>query len=299
MAALDLRIYYFLFSFSFLLLLIVYAETRRYGGRRGLYSVLGHLAIVFLGLHIGPYWGLVFVSLPLLFAYYYLLYRFAEILIPASNPGDPKEKLNRFKILIWYTWGLQFPIIVVDDPASMKFDVRIQGNSFQTLFGIPGYIWAPMPQAIGTTRGTNFSRVEGPGAIYTGPYERPLDVIDLRTQLRTTEVNAITQDGVPIKAIVLTSFAIDREPWGRSLYNRLKFENPMLTGGMESDHGNSHFRYSRARVRAALSMEGVQTSIIGPVGSLSLRWDEQVLNMVAEAARRVISEEPTGPIMLV
>jgi hypothetical protein len=70
----------------------------------------------------------------------------------------------------------------------------------------------------------------------------------------------------------------------------------MLRGGMLLDHGNNHFQYSRARVRAALSMEGVRTSIWGPVGSLSLRWDEQVVHMVEEATRRVISENPLSEL---
>ncbi len=273
----------------------IYFTTRKFGDRRGLNSILGHLTILLLGWLFGRWFGILFVSLPMLAIYYHVIYRFAEIIIPASNPDDRDEKWQRFKILVWYMWGMQFPIIIVDDPANPKCDVRIKGDVFQTPTGMPGYIWTHMPQAIGLTGGTNFSRVEGPGAIYTKRFERPLDVIDLRTQLRTTEIEAITQDGIPIKAIVFASFRVDNSSW-QGRYIRLTKANPLLQGGLTLDHGNSHFQYSRARVRAVLSMEGVQTSLVGQVGAVSWRWDEQVMNMVAERARRVISEIPLSEL---
>lgn len=273
-----------------------YFQTRKFGGKRGLVTMLGHLTTLLIGWLLGRWLGIFFVSLPILGVFYYLIYRFAEVILPASDPESQPEKWQRFKILAWYLWGSQFPIIIVDDQTGMKVETRIKGDIFQDFFGVPGFIWTHMPQAIGLSNGTNFSRVEGPGAIYTKPFERPLDVIDLRTQLRTTEVEAITQDGIPLKAIVFASFCIDRTPWDRAVYNRLKLANPMLRGGRQLDHGNSHFQYSRPRVRAALSMEGVKTSISGPVGSVSWRWDEQVMILVAETARRVISEIPLSEL---
>jgi hypothetical protein len=276
---------------------VFYFFTKKFGEKRGLNSMLGHLTVLLLGWLLGRWFGILFVSLPLLGIYYYIIYRFAEILIPASDPEDLEEKKKRFAILAWYMWGSQYPIIIVDDQTGMNVETRIEGSSFQD-WGMPGYIWTHMPQAVGITNGTNFSRVEGPGAIYTKMFERPQDVIDLRTQLRTTEIEAITQDGFSIKAIVFTSFGVDRQPWERSLYNRLKHANPMLRGGMLPDHGNSHFKYSRPRVRAVLSMEGVKTNLSGPVGAVSWRWDEQVMNMVAETARRVISEIPLTELWL-
>jgi hypothetical protein len=276
----------------------VYWATRKYGGGRGLKSILGHLAVLWAGWLIGRWFGIFLIALPLLGVYYYLVYHYAEVILPASDPEDPVEKWQRFKILTWYLWGTQFPIIIVDDQTGMNVETRIEGDAFQDHTGAPGYIWTHMPQAVGLTIGTNFSRVEGPGAIYTKPYERPLDVIDLRTQLRTTEVEAITQDGIPIKAVVFASFCVDRQPWDRAQYNKLKLANPMLQGGRLPDHGVNHFQYSRPRVRAVLSMEGVKTSIAGPVGTLAWRWDEQVMNMVAETARRVLSEIPLSELWL-
>lgn len=279
----------------FLLGTISYFFTRKYGENRGRNSMLGHLTVLLIGWLLGRWFGIAFVSLPMLGIYYFLIYRFAEVIIPASDPENRDEKWQRFKILAWYMWGKQFPIIIVDDQTGMNVETRIKGDAFEDFFGVPGYIWTHMPQAIGLTNGTNFSRVEGPGAIYTKPYERPLDVIDLRTQLRTTEVEAITQDGIPIKAIVFASFRVDNSSW-QGRYIRLTKANPLLQGGLTLDHGNSHFQYSRARVRAVLGMEGVQTNLVGQVGAVSWRWDEQVMNMVAETARRVISEIPLSEL---
>jgi len=280
-----------------LLSFMVYSMTKRFGGRRGVYSVIGHLTVMWFGWSVGRWFGIIFVSIPLVTLYYYILYRIAEVILPAADPEDRKEKLERFKILVWYMWGGQYPIIVVADRTSTESEMRIESSPFQD-FGAPGYILTHMHQAIGLTKGTSFSRVEGPGAIHTQIYERLLEIVDLRTQLRTTEVDTITQDGVPIKAIVFVAFAIDKVDWDSEQYSRLRLANPMLRGGRVPDHGNDSYPYSRARVRAALGIGGIRSSISGAADSSSLRWDEQVMKMIEETARRVLSEMPVSELWL-
>ena len=132
----------------------------------------------------------------------------------------------------------------------------------------------------------------------TQMYERLLEVVDLRTQLRTAEVDTLTQDGVPIKAIVFAAFAIDKFEWDDEEYKRLRLANPMLRGGKAPDHGNDSYPYSRARVRAALGIGGIRSPGSGEAGSSSLRWDEQVMGMVAETTRRVLAEKPLSELWL-
>ena len=278
--------------------LVIYLLTRKYGGWRGLISLWIHLFVILTGWNTGRWLGIFFVALPLLAILYYLVYRFAEIIIPASEPEDRKERFERFKVLSWYLWGMQFPISIVADSTGDKIETRIDGDAFQDFFGAPGYLWSHSNQAVGLTGGTIFSRVEGPGAIYTKIYERPLLVVDLRTQLRISEIEAITQDGIPIKLIVFMSFAVDREPWNRDLYNRLKNTNPLLKNGMTSDYGCDHFLYSRQRVRSVIALEGIRSNVADPAGALYLHWDEQVVHMVEEAARRIISEIPLSELWI-
>jgi hypothetical protein len=277
--------------------LIVYSMTKRYGGRRGLYSAIGHLSVLWFSWTMGRWFGVFFVFIPLVSLYYYVLYRIAEVIIPASDPDDPKEKIERFKILVWYMWGMQYPIIVVANRTGTKVETRIESSPSQD-YGAPGYIWAAVHQVIGLTNGTRFSRVEGPGAIYTQTYERLMEVVDLRTQLRTTQVETITQDGVPIRAIVFAAFGIDREIWDSELYRQLRVANPMLRGGRVPDHGSGNYRFSRSRVRAALSMAGVRTNASGGTDLSSLRWDEQVMYIIEETTRCVLSEVPFSELWL-
>jgi hypothetical protein len=276
---------------------MVYGMTRRFGGRRGLYSAVGHLSVLWFGWSLGRWFGLLFVSLPLIGLYFYVLNRIAEVIPPAADPEDRREWRERFKVLVWYMWGGQYPIIVVADRTGVETEMRIESSPFQD-FGAPGYVLAHMHQAIGLTKGTSFSRVEGPGAILTQQYERLLEVVDLRTQLRTAEVDTITQDGVSIKAIVFAAFAIDKFAWDEAEYKRLRMANPLLRGGRVPDRGNDSYPYSRARVRAALGIEGIGSSVSGDGGFSALRWDEQVMRMVAETARRVLSEEPLSALWL-
>lgn len=276
---------------------ILYVVTKDDGGWRGLVSAWGHLTLLLGGWLSGKLFGILYISLPLLLLYYYAIFRLAEVVIPASDPENLREKFQRFKILAWYMWGMQFPIFAVDEHTGLA-EKRIEGNAFRTTTGVPGYIWTNLYQVVGITFGTSFSRVEGPGAIYTAPYERPQEVIDLRTQLRTMSVDALTQDGIPIKAIVFAAFRVDRDPWMRDLYNRLKYLNPLLRGGMGLDCGSKPFLYSPSRVRAVLSIGGVRTTTTGAAGDSSLRWDEQVMNLIGEATRHVISEFPLSELWL-
>ena len=287
---LIIRVLLYFFGF------VYYLSTKRYGGWRGLFSYWGHLTVCLGGWQTGTIFGIIYISIPLLVLYYYVLYRLSEVIIPASDPDDLKEKMQRFNILVHYMWGLQFPIMVIAEPTSTIAETCISGSAFQRTVGNPGYIWANMHQVVGITAGTTFSRVEGPGAIYTGPYERPQEVIDLRTQLRTIEIDALTQDGIPIKAIVFASFRVDKDPWTIGQYYRLKHVNPLLQNGMIPENGKENYLYSPSRVRAVLGIGGAKTTTSGPASNSSIRWDEQVMNLIGDAARHVTSEIPLSEL---
>ena len=256
-------------------IIIVYLTTKKYGGYRGLVSTIGHLTILLLGWVLGKWLGIIAISLPILSLYYYLLYRLAEVVIPASDPDNSAEKFERFKIFVSYMWGTQYPIIIVPNRANAKAETRISGSVFQNSTRAPGYIWTNAYQVVGLTAGTNFSRVEGPGAVYTRRFERVHDVIDLRTHLQAKEIDAITQNGIPIRATLFASFGIDRPQFNNAILSRL----PQV----------GSYPYSHTRVRAALSMRGVTATPPGSAKS-TLRWDEQVMSRIEEASRRVIAE---------
>ena len=65
---------------------------------------------------------------------------------------------------------------------------------------------------------------------------------------------------------------------------------------MEPDCGEGNFRYSNARVRAVLGIGGVKTTTSGPTSDSFIRWDEQVMNLIGETARHVVSEIPLSEL---
>ncbi len=267
--------------------LILFTADKR-SRQRGIYTALGHITILLIGWLIGSWLGIFFISGTLFFVFYYWLYRLALVILPASDPDNFNESIQRFKMLAWYLWGLQFPVWVVKDHAGRIIEERIPGDAFKT-FGLPGVIWTHSNQAVGITAGTRFSRVEGPGLVYTRPYERPYEIVDLRTQIRASFIDAISQDGIPYQALLLAVFGIDKEDWKDEEYHAMRLKNTLLRGAQKPDRNAGSYRYSRGRITAALSVQGVMHSFEGKETDPIIRWDQWALATVQEAARKELS----------
>jgi regulator of protease activity HflC (stomatin/prohibitin superfamily) len=216
------------------------------------------------------------------------LFRFLMIFIDATQLVGG-EKWQRFLILVWYTWGTNYPLMAITDSFGREHVTRINGNSFRSL-GRPGLIHAQAHQAVGITTGVRFSRVDGPGTVFIKRrFERLFEVVDLRTQLRSNEIEAISKDGNPFKAILSASFAIDRQEWSVADYHRLKSAAPLLKDGRQLSRNKGSFPFSPARVRAALAMTGVAQGAPGGE-STSVHWDDRVMSQLEEAARYVLAQ---------
>jgi len=264
-------------------------------GTRGLYTCLGHLGILLISWLYGRWLGLFFISAPLFAVFYYWIYCLAQVVVPVSNPDNFKESLQRFEMLAWYFWGMQFPIWVINNDTDRVAEERISGDIFKT-FGSPGMIWAQSHQAVGITSGIRFSRVDGPGVIYTRPSERPHEIIDLRPQVCTSLIQAISQDGIPYQARLLVVFSIDKSVWGNVEYNALRHKNKLLRGAQKPDRNSGNYRYSRSRVTATLSIESVKYSFHEVQNQPIIYWDQWVLAMVEEAARKELSIYPLNEL---
>jgi hypothetical protein len=198
-------------------------------------------------------------------------------------------------MLVWYLWGVQYPIWVINKDTDRVAEERVSGDLFKTL-GAPGMIWAQSHQAVGITSGTQFSRVDGPGVIYTRPFERPYEIIDLRPQIRTSLIESISQDGIPYQARLLTAFSIDKDIWGNDEYSALRLKNRLLRGAQKPDRNSGNYRYSRSRVTAAISIESVKHSIHEAQKQPVIFWDQWALAMVEEAARKELSVYPLNEL---
>ncbi|MBI1792679.1 MAG: hypothetical protein HYR70_00625 [Chloroflexi bacterium] len=269
-------------------LIWVFLLTHEDSGFRGVITYLGHVLVVVLGWSLGGWLGILLISLPILIFYYYLSFHLAMVVVPISDPDNIREWWQRFLIFVRYQWGVQYPQWMVTDSLGQNIEKRIPGNQFGSF--PPGLIWARSHQVVGLTTGMTFSRVPDPGNVFTGPYESPLAVVDLRTQLRTSWIEAISSDGIPFRALLFAAFRVDKEIWDRDLYHKLLRRNPLLENAQRPDFTKGNYSFSRSRMRALFSTIGVGSHMHEHEDARIAKWDERVLFQIEKTAREVLSQ---------
>lgn len=140
---------------------------------------------------------------------------------------------------------------------------------------------------MGITSGTQFKRVAGPGVVYIGKLERALQIIDLRLQLRTNEIDVVSKEGISFKARVFTAFRMDQELWDDETYHTLRRINPLLRGARQLSCTNGSFHFSHLRVQAALSITGANATSVDTI----IPWDQWALNTIEDTARKIVSQK--------
>jgi hypothetical protein len=274
---------------SLIIFSLAYFLGRGFGEKRWLQSSIGHIALIFFGLTVGRWAGILFITAPILVAYYSILYRMALITLPTSNPEDRAERRKRFIVLVSYTWGIQRPLIVVDGNGWNKTETRIEGK-FTRDYPVPGLIWTQSHQAVTITSGIKFNRVDGPGVVFTGKMERPDQIFDLRLQLRTNEIEAVSKDGVSFKVRFFTGFRIDPEPWDKETYDTLRPMNTILRGADKPNYTQGSFPFSTLRVQAALGTTSTKATT-NATNTPIIYWDQWAVNVVEDHTRKVISQK--------
>jgi hypothetical protein len=102
--------------------------------------------------------------------------------------------------------------------------------------------------------------------VFTQANEHPIEgVVDLRNQGRTSWIDVVSSDGIPFKAHLSASFAVDKENWNRELYLRLLRKDRLLQGATGPDYTAGSFPFSRPRIRSLLSSTGIRSSTIKKV----------------------------------
>lgn len=271
---------------------LTFLFTFRYSKLRTGMVVLAHLAILHLGWFFGRWGGIFLIATPILASFYYIAYELAQAIMPASIPEDKTEKLNKFRFFIWSILGLQYPLWHAKSSATRESEMRIPGK-FIKPFGLPGVMCTYPHQVVVRSIGIELIKVDGPGVVFTGRSERPVTLVDLRTQLRPTFFNAVTSDGVKIGAVAFISFQIDRRDWReweRSKKHELWRAAPVLQNEMYVKENPFYsWPYAKARVQAALgestiNMDSNEDAI------KEIHWDEVAVQRVIRQASLVLSE---------
>ncbi len=248
--------------------------TFKYSRWRGVITSTILLTIGVIGWQFDQWFGFIFISLPSYIFLLYLSYHLAQVVFPSTNGISDSQRWLKFKYLLFYLLGTQYPFWVSGSSVSRDLEKRIDGNFFVDFFP-PGAAWSFSNQAVAVSAGIEFDNVEGPGLIFTGQYNRPVAAVDLRTQIRVAGVDATTRDGVPIKAIVITFFKVD---------------NTVAPGAVILDRPDAIYPYSTSRLKSVLSTMGINTTPPLTGEQVKYYWDEWVVMQVQKAARQVISQ---------
>jgi hypothetical protein len=108
--------------------------------------------------------------------------------------------------------GYNFPGCVVVDELyeEDRVEERVPGHRFRQLGDAPGFIIDnECHYAVAVSSNTKFKGVKGPGVIFTGYADQVIQTVDLRPQLRTFPVEAVTKDGIRIKTGIFAPCKVD------------------------------------------------------------------------------------------
>lgn len=264
-----------------------YFVSYKKSGRRGITSVLIVLTILLFGWLYDRWLGIVFMSLPILVMYWYIISKVAQVILPASKPEDKAEAWRKTRAFLAYIFGIQHPIWMAKEKTGREFEKQLDGNS-GTEIGKPGIIWTWSHQVAGIAKGVIFSRADGPGPIFTEQHESPFALVDLRMQSRVSVVNTVTKDGIKIPTVVFTAFALDKRNSSTTKPRRHRAGN---AENFNIDHMDGSFVYSSGRVSTALSMTGVNNPRLGETPKKpELFWDEWVVRQIEHVTRLVVAE---------
>jgi hypothetical protein len=262
-----------------------YSVSYKQSGWRGIVFVMLILTTFLFGWLYDRWLGMFAVSVPVLLVYVNVINKVAQVILPASNPEDKLEARIKTRIFFAYLLGLQYPIWIAKAKTGQEFDKQLDGN-FTNKIGKTGIIWTWSHQVAGISKGIGFTRVAGPGLIFTDPFESPIALVDLRMQSRISVVNTVTKDGMEVPAVVFTAFAIDKRNSSTTQSRRSKADNE---GNFTIDHKDESFAYSTGRVSAVLSTAGIYNPRPNEKQQ-EFFWDEWVVDQVEHATRLVVAE---------
>lgn len=264
-----------------------YRASYKASGWRGILFILMILIILSFGWLYDRWLGIFAMSVPVLLICFYFIHRLAQVILPTSDPEAKVEVWKKTRVFLVYLLGVQHPFWMAKASTGRELEDRIKGAATNEI-GKPGIIWTWSHQVVGISKGVGFTRVAGPGLIFTDPFESPLKLVDLRKQSRISKVNAVTKDGIEVKTVVSTVFAVDKEaPLAPQSTERRRSN---YEGSFEIDHPDGSYPYSSGRVRTVLSTTGIVNISADGDEKHESYWDDWVLMQVEHVIHLVVAE---------
>ena len=231
------------------------------GKRRGGIFVpalwLGFCGSFAIGYWAGGPLGLFTITVPSLVIFWVGLFAISGHLLPLRNHGQWSKA---FRSLFSFSLGTNYPYYVLEDREIVE---RVMGNAFGQFFAGPGIILTDAAHAPVVWEGLKFKAVGEPGLTFSDRFDQMYQTVDLRPQLRSFYVDAITKDGIRIQVLTFVPFRLNTEG-----------QEPKRNGGFPLDKQRIYKTVWEQPVE-----EGQKRS-----------WDEVVQIVATRILRRIIGQ---------
>jgi hypothetical protein len=170
---------------------------------------LGYCGSCAVGYWAAGWLGLLTITLPGWIVFWGGMYAVSRHLLPLEGK---KQWSKAFRSLFTFSLGTNYPYHVQEDGELVQ---RISGNPYGRLFAGPGIVLTDAAHAPIVWDGLKFRRIAEPGLTLTERLETIHQVVDLRPQLRTFQIEALTKDGIRVRVQTFLSFKLqsrDQEP---------------------------------------------------------------------------------------
>lgn len=131
-----------------------------------------------------------------------LLFSWSADLVPISSPQEDGRRKALALIMGFYS-GVPKPMHRIINGKNKLF---IPGHSVNGIG--PGWVMTESDNAVVLKGNSKIQRIVGPGGIFTRMDEVPYEILDLRQQVRTTHIQAITRDGIKVRLQITLVFQI-------------------------------------------------------------------------------------------
>jgi regulator of protease activity HflC (stomatin/prohibitin superfamily) len=212
--------------------LVVGILGRLLGKRRGsrflAFLWLGFCAACGAGYWAAGWLGWLTITLPSLVLFVYSLWRFSGRLLPIERRSwflvrdvwrhvagpeidrdserNIQHRYRSFRALLTHSLGTNYPYYVVEGGDRLE---RVGGDPIWRFFAGPGIVLTNPHEVAVVTDGMEIKEIAPPGLAFTGRLDRVDQIVDLRTQLKTTNVSALTKDGIRVQVLAYVFFRID------------------------------------------------------------------------------------------
>jgi regulator of protease activity HflC (stomatin/prohibitin superfamily) len=165
--------------------------------------------------------------------------------------------------------GTNHPYYLIEDGV---VETRIDGNPFSQFFGGPGFVYAECDQAGCLTEGVRVSGVLEPGLNFTGFADLEPKAIELRPQLCSFPIEAVTRDGIPIRVLAYVAFRI---------HPGYQFDEQTQTSVRCEPQKGRSFPFRRRAIYQIVAAEPVQHVSQEGKGEARQQWDTELVPKIA------------------